>query len=51
MQDTDGDLQPDWRDVDDDDDGILTSDEDYNQNGDFTDDDEDDDGTPDYLPR
>ena len=49
LQNTDGDDVRDWRDVDDDDDGIETPDEDLNDNGDFTDDDSDDDGTPDYL--
>ncbi len=49
LQDTDGDGTPDWRDTDDDGDGIPTKDEDINGNGDPTDDDSDGDGTPDYL--
>jgi len=48
-QDTDGDGIRDWRDPDDDDDGLPTEDEDPNGNGDPTDDDTDDDGTPNYL--
>lgn len=38
LQNTDGDAQPDWRDVDDDDDGRLTSIEDINGNSDWSDD-------------
>jgi uncharacterized repeat protein (TIGR01451 family) len=49
LQDTDGDGIRDWRDPDDDDDGINTIDEDWNGNDDPTDDDDDGDGTPDYL--
>ncbi len=49
LQNTDGDSQPDWRDDDDDNDGIPTIDEDGNNNGNWADDDEDNDGTPDYL--
>jgi|GEM_PF-3549701 len=49
LNNTDNDEEPDYRDVDDDNDGILTSDEDSNGNGNFVDDDADEDGTPDYL--
>jgi gliding motility-associated-like protein len=49
LQDFDGDGIPDWRDTDDDDDGILTQFEDYNNNGLYFDDDMDFDGHPDYL--
>jgi len=47
--DTDGDGIPNYLDNDDDGDGILTADEDYNNNGDPTDDDTDGSGVPDYL--
>ena len=47
--DTDGDGEPDFRDLDDDDDGFTTPEEDLNANGDPRDDDLDDDGTPNYL--
>lgn len=43
------DAEPDWRDVDDDGDGINTILEDANGNGDPTDDDADGDSVPDYL--
>lgn len=49
LPDTDEDGIPDYRDVDDDDDGILTRDEDTNGNGDLSDDDFDGDGIPNYL--
>ncbi|SHK46867.1 gliding motility-associated C-terminal domain-containing protein [Maribacter aquivivus] len=46
---TDSDEESDYRDTDDDDDGIETRDEDINLNGDYVDDDSDDDGIPNYL--
>ena len=46
--DTDGDGIPNFQDIDDDNDGILTKDE-YDQNGDNVTDDSDNDGIPDYL--
>ncbi|WP_405383412.1 gliding motility-associated C-terminal domain-containing protein [Maribacter sp. LLG6340-A2] len=46
---TDGDEESDYRDTDDDDDGIETIDEDVNLNGSYLDDDSDDDGIPNYL--
>jgi len=46
---TDGDSESDYRDTDDDDDGIMTTDEDVNTDGDYTNDDEDGDGIPNYL--
>ncbi|MEH6771534.1 MAG: gliding motility-associated C-terminal domain-containing protein [Maribacter arcticus] len=46
---TDGDQESDYRDTDDDDDGIETVDEDINLNGNYLDDDSDDDGIPNYL--
>ena len=46
---TDGDEESDYRDTDDDDDGIETVDEDINLNGNYLDDDSDDDGIPNYL--
>ncbi|MBL6647389.1 MAG: hypothetical protein ISP57_00570 [Flavobacteriaceae bacterium] len=46
--DTDGDGIPNFQDIDDDNDGILTKDE-YDQNGDNIPDDSDNDGIPDYL--
>ena len=49
LPDSDGDGIPDFRDTDDDDDGILTADEDNNSDNDFANDDWDSDGTPDYL--
>ena len=49
LQDTDGDLTRDWRDTDDDGDGIPTIVEDNNANGDYTDDDFDMNGIPNYL--
>ncbi|BAO55489.1 T9SS type B sorting domain-containing protein [Nonlabens marinus] len=49
LNNTDGDDEPDYRDEDDDNDGISTSVEDANGNGVFTDDDDDLDGVPDYL--
>jgi len=49
LPDTDGDGIPDFRDLDDDEDGIETRDEDLNQDGDFSNDDSDNDGTPNYL--
>ncbi|MGC1516756.1 MAG: Ig-like domain-containing protein, partial [Maribacter sp.] len=49
LPDTDGTEDVNYRDLDDDGDGITTPDEDVNMNGDPTDDDSDGDGTPDYL--
>lgn len=49
LPDTDGDLQLDYRDIDDDNDLILTIDEDTNGDGDYSNDDMDADGIPDYL--
>ncbi|MFK8029058.1 MAG: OmpA family protein [Gammaproteobacteria bacterium] len=49
LQNSDGADNRDWRDDDDDNDGILTAGEDGNTNGDFADDDADGNGTPDYL--
>ncbi len=49
LQDTDNDKTRDWRDNDDDDDGIKTKFEDLNNNGIFIDDDFDLDNHPDYL--
>jgi len=49
--DTDGDLIPDYLDIDDDGDGILTKNEDANGDGDPTNDDSDGDGIPDYLDK
>ncbi|RTE51630.1 gliding motility-associated C-terminal domain-containing protein [Arenibacter aquaticus] len=46
---TDIDDEVDYRDADDDDDGILTVDEDSNTDGNYANDDFDADGTPDYL--
>ena len=46
---TDGDSELDYRDIDDDDDGILTEAEDENGDDDYANDDFDYDGTPDYL--
>lgn len=48
--DTDGDRTPDFRDIDDDNDDVLTRDE-YDINGDNVPDDTDNDGIPDYLDR
>jgi len=49
LPDTDGTEDVNYRDVDDDGDGIDTMDEDANDDGDPTNDDTDEDGTPDYL--
>ncbi|MGQ7868168.1 Ig-like domain-containing protein [Sunxiuqinia sp. sy24] len=49
LQDFDGDGIPDWRDTDDDADGIPTRFEDLNNNGIYYDDDLDGDGHPEYL--
>lgn len=49
LPDTDGDGIPDFRDIDDDDDGIETPDEDPNEDGDVSNDDSDNDGIPNYL--
>lgn len=46
---TDGDLEPDYRDLDDDNDGIPTADEDGNDDMNYANDDWDNDGIPDYL--
>ncbi|MDO6605437.1 gliding motility-associated C-terminal domain-containing protein [Arenibacter palladensis] len=46
---TDGDDEVDYRDTDDDDDGILTIDEDENGDGNYANDDFDNDGIPNYL--
>ncbi|SNZ02004.1 gliding motility-associated C-terminal domain-containing protein, partial [Flagellimonas pacifica] len=52
LPDTDGTEDVNYRDFDDDGDGIDTPDEDVDNDGDPTNDDSDDDGTPDYLdPR
>ncbi|MFS4416200.1 Ig-like domain-containing protein, partial [Maribacter sp. 2307ULW6-5] len=49
LPDTDGTEDVNYRDLDDDGDGIPTADEDANGDGDPTNDDSDGDGTPDYL--
>ncbi len=49
LPDTDGDDEVNYRDIDDDGDGIDTPDEDTNGNGDPTDDDDNGNGTPNYL--
>ena len=49
--DTDGDLIPNYLDVDDDNDGKLTRDEDTNGNGNWFDDDADSDGIPNFLDK
>ncbi|MDT0606899.1 gliding motility-associated C-terminal domain-containing protein [Croceitalea rosinachiae] len=49
LPDTDQDGEPDYRDLDDDDDGIETIDEDLNADGNFANDDSDQDGVPNYL--
>lgn len=49
LMDTDSDGEADYRDIDDDEDGIETIDEDLDQNGDYADDDSDGDGIPNYL--
>lgn len=49
LPDTDQDGIPDYRDTDDDDDGIVTTDEDLDLDGDFSNDDSDNDGIPNYL--
>jgi large repetitive protein len=50
IQNTDSDAQADWRDADDDADGLLTSNEDFNSNADFSDDfTQGGSPTPDYL--
>jgi len=46
---TDGDSESDYRDTDDDDDGIMTAIEDINTDGNYANDDVDEDGIPDYL--
>lgn len=46
---TDGDDESDYRDTNDDDDLLMTIDEDLNGDGDYSNDDTDGDGTPDYL--
>ena len=46
---TDGDNESDYRDTNDDDDALMTIDEDLNGDGDYSNDDTDGDGTPDYL--
>ncbi|WP_317903049.1 Ig-like domain-containing protein [Cerina litoralis] len=46
---TDGDEESDYRDTDDDGDGLLTRDEDLNGDGNYANDDSDGDGIPDYL--
>ncbi|WP_298767229.1 gliding motility-associated C-terminal domain-containing protein, partial [uncultured Polaribacter sp.] len=48
-KDSDGDGIPNYLDTDDDNDGILTADEDNNGDADFSNDDENLDGVPDYL--
>ncbi|WP_421808925.1 gliding motility-associated C-terminal domain-containing protein [Flagellimonas sp.] len=49
LLDTDSDGIPDFRDSDDDDDGIETIDEDLNMDGNYANDDSDEDGIPNYL--
>ena len=49
MPDTDSDGIPDFRDSDDDDDGIETIDEDLDQDGDYANDDSNENGIPNYL--
>jgi gliding motility-associated-like protein len=49
MQDFDGDGEPDWRDINDDNDEYLTRFEDLNMDGNFSNDDTDFDGHPEYL--
>ena len=49
LPDTDGTEDVNYRDIDDDGDGIDTPDEDADEDGDPTNDDTDEDGTPDYL--
>ena len=49
LPDTDFDGTPDYRDMDDDDDGIETRDEDLDLDGNFANDDSDEDGIPNYL--
>ncbi|NNE77306.1 MAG: T9SS type B sorting domain-containing protein [Pricia sp.] len=46
---TDGDGESDYRDMDDDDDGIESKDEDTNTDGNYANDDSDNDGIPEYL--
>ena len=46
---TDSDSESDYRDIDDDDDGVPTAEEDENGDGDYSNDDIDSDGIPDYL--
>ncbi len=46
---TDGDSESDYRDTDDDGDGIASKDEDMNGDGDYANDDSDGNGTPEYL--
>ncbi len=46
---TDNDEESDYRDTDDDDDGIETIDEDLNEDGNYLNDDSDEDGIPNYL--
>lgn len=46
---TDGDSESDYRDTNDDNDALLTIDEDVNGDGDYSNDDTDGNGTPDYL--
>ncbi len=46
---TDNDAESDYRDTDDDDDLVMTIDEDINGDGDYSNDDVDSDGIPDYL--
>ncbi|SNZ02107.1 Ig-like domain-containing protein [Flagellimonas pacifica] len=49
LLDTDSDDVPDYRDTDDDDDGIETIDEDLDEDGNYANDDSDEDGIPNYL--
>ncbi len=49
LPDTDGDNESDYRDIDDDNDGIPTEEEDGNGDGSYQNDDVDNDGIPDYL--
>jgi gliding motility-associated-like protein len=49
LKNTDGDSEPDFRDTDDDNDNVLTKDEDVNNDGNPMNDDTDGDGIPNYL--
>lgn len=49
LPDTDNDFESDYRDIDDDGDGIMTIDEDSNNDGNYANDDENNNGIPNYL--